>query len=91
MRSRYSAFAKRDAGYLLRTWATETRPLDLGDLSEREWTGLTIHDSGVEGGDSGHVRFSAEYVSRGRKGVMHETSRFRRENGAWIYVDGESS
>src|SRR5690606_41880378 len=45
MRSRYSAFVVRDAGYLLRTWHPRTRPgrLDL-DPAVR-WRGLVILDT----------------------------------------------
>ena len=89
MRARYSAFAKRDAAFLLKSWAPETRPLDLGDLSDREWLGLTIKESGLSGPDAGYVRFAARYREGGRKGVLKERSRFRRENGLWMYVDGQ--
>lgn len=88
MRARYSAFAKGDAAYLLRTWAPETRPTALGDLWDRAWIGLTIEEHGLDGPDAAFVRFTARYRIGGRKGALRERSRFRREDGAWLYVDG---
>ncbi|MCI4666178.1 MAG: hypothetical protein MRY74_15810 [Neomegalonema sp.] len=90
MRSRYSAFAKADATYLLRSWAPETRPLTLGDLGGRRWLSLTIEEHGETGPDQGFVRFAARYAEGGRRGVLREQSRFRREGARWLYVDGEA-
>ncbi|MGW5660559.1 YchJ family protein [Streptomyces sp. NPDC003758] len=87
MRSRYSAFVRRDAGYLLRTWHPRTRPARL-DLDPRmRWTGLEILGT-TEGSafhSTGTVTFRASY----RGGSLHERSRFKRVDGAWVYVDGE--
>ncbi len=87
MRSRYSAFVRGDAAYLLRTWHPRTRPGRL-DLDPRtKWTGLEILDT-AEGSafhPTGTVTFRASY----RGGSLHERSRFERVDGAWVYVDGE--
>lgn len=87
MRSRYSAFVKRDAGYLLRTWHPRTRPARL-DLDPRmRWTGLEILDTAAGSAfhGTGTVTFRASY----RGGSLHERSRFERVDGAWVYVDGD--
>lgn len=42
MRSRFSAFAVGDAGYLLRTWHPRTRPEELRIDPEVVWTSLQI-------------------------------------------------
>ncbi|MEV6049939.1 YchJ family metal-binding protein [Streptomyces sp. NPDC052107] len=87
MRSRYSAFVKGDAGYLLRTWHPQTRPEGL-DLDPRmRWTGLEILDTtdGSAFHSTGTVTFRASY----RGGSLHERSRFERVDGAWVYVDGD--
>ncbi|SBT95649.1 SEC-C motif-containing protein [Streptomyces sp. DI166] len=87
MRSRYSAFVRLDAGYLLRTWHPRTRPGQL-DLDPRmRWTGLEILDTsdGSAFHSTGTVTFRASY----RGGSLHERSRFERVDGAWVYVDGE--
>lgn len=95
MRARYSAFALRNAAYLLKTWAAETRPTSLGRLDDRDWLGLTIEHapppSDHAGEAVGVVRFAARWrdPATASKGVLRETSRFRREHGLWLYVDGE--
>jgi SEC-C motif-containing protein len=92
MRSRYSAFALGDAGYLLATWHPSTRPhrLDLDD--DVRWTGLEIR--AATGGSllaaDGTVEFRASYVRDRRPGTQHEHSRFLRDGGRWYYLDGVS-
>ncbi|MFH9007826.1 YchJ family protein [Streptomyces afghaniensis] len=87
MRSRYSAFVKGDAGYLLRTWHPRTRPGTLELDPRMRWTGLEILDAsdGSAFHSAGTVEFRASY----RGGSLHERSRFERVDGAWVYVDGE--
>jgi SEC-C motif-containing protein len=87
MRSRYAAFVRGDAGYLLRTWHPDTRPGRL-DLDPRmRWTGLEIlgRTDGSAFHSTGTVTFRASY----RGGSLLERSRFERVDGAWVYVDGE--
>lgn len=87
MRSRYSAFVKGDAKYLLRTWHPRTRPGRLELDPGMRWTGLEILDT-VDGSAfhaTGVVEFRASY----RGGELRERSRFERVEGAWVYVDGE--
>lgn len=86
MRARYSAFARGDVVFLLKTWSRSTRPRQLTlDLREK-WLGLTIEAVDEK---AATVRFAARYEADGRAGVLRETSRFRREDGAWVYVDGD--
>ncbi|MEG3629265.1 YchJ family protein [Streptomyces poriticola] len=87
MRSRYSAFVRRNAEYLLRTWHPRTRPgrLDLDPMMR--WTGLEILDTadGSAFHSTGTVTFRASH----RGGSLHERSRFERVDGLWVYVGGE--
>ncbi|MFI6854810.1 YchJ family protein [Streptomyces sp. NPDC050416] len=87
MRSRYCAFVKGDAGYLLRTWHPRTRPATLELDPRMRWTGLEILDTsdGSAFHSAGTVEFRASY----RGGSLHERSRFERVDGAWVYVHGE--
>jgi SEC-C motif-containing protein len=87
MRSRYSAFVQRDAGYLLRTWHPRTRPARIDFDPGMRWTGLEILDTtdGSAFHTTGTVTFRAAY----RGGSLHERSRFERVDGAWVYVDGD--
>ncbi|OBI35210.1 YchJ family protein [Mycobacterium colombiense] len=89
MRSRYSAFAYRDADYLFRTWHPRTRPADVTVDPGITWTGLRVIDTlaGGPGDDSGEVEFTARYESGGRAGKLHERSRFERRAGRWFYLD----
>lgn len=90
MRSRYSAFALHEAAYLLRTWHPATRPATL-DLDPRlTWVGLEIVATEAGGPDdvNGVVEFRAHHRIAGEAGVLHEVSRFRRQDGGWRYVRG---
>ncbi|MFE2074890.1 YchJ family protein [Streptomyces misionensis] len=87
MRSRYCAFVKGDAQYLLRTWHPRTRPERL-DLDPRmRWTGLEILDT--DGGSAFHTTGTVAFRASYRGGALHERSRFERVDGAWVYVDGD--
>ncbi|GAA0617887.1 YchJ family protein [Halomonas beimenensis] len=88
MRSRYSAFALGLTDYLLESWAAETRPASLPADDGTRWVRLEILDHG-ESGDEGRVHFRATFREGRRWGVLEERSRFRREAGRWVYVDGE--
>lgn len=89
MRSRYTAYVRGDAAYVLNTWARATRPAAL-DLSDgREWLGLTVEAAPTPDAGVGTVRFTARYRLRGETRKLSETSRFAREDGRWVYVDGD--
>ena len=88
MRSRYSAFALGDVGYLLRTWHPTGRPRSLTLDPALQWTRLAVLET-RDGGlfdATGTVRFRAMYLQDGRRGVLAETSRFVRQDGSWTYV-----
>lgn len=95
MRSRYSAYALAQGHgaaprgmteYLMTTWHPSTAPGDL-ELGPMRWTGLDILNQETRG-DAGVVEFVAHHKANGRAGQLHEVSRFVREAGAWLYVDG---
>jgi SEC-C motif-containing protein len=93
MRSRYTAFVLRDAEYLLSTWDAAERPprLDL-KKDQTEWLGLEIlrTESGGEQDGEGRVEFIARFRLHGVEQALHENSRFRRQDGRWLYVDGDT-
>lgn len=95
MRSRFTAFARGNLDHIHNTHAREER-----DTAERsavrntfstvEWIKLEILDT-VAGGvddDTGIVEFAAHYRQDGQNGIHGERSKFRRDDGRWIYVDG---
>ena len=90
MRSRFTAFARGDAHYLLATWHPSTRPRRLSLDAAQQWERLEV--LAVSGGglfdSAGTVEFRAHYLRAGRPGHQHERSRFLRADGAWRYLDG---
>ena len=91
MRSRYSAFALLDEEYLLRTHHRSTAPASLDLDPAMEWRRLDIVGTSNGGpfDTEGTVEFKAYYRHGNERGVLHENSRFVRENGRWFYVDGD--
>jgi len=91
MRSRYSAYATGQPDYVFRTWHPRTRPVDISPVPDVTWVSLEILRT-VDGGvsdDTGVVEFRAGYDSADGRQVLHETSRFERRAGRWVYVDGD--
>ena len=90
MRSRYVAYALGLESYLLATWHSSTRPADLKlDEDPPRWLGLTIKRHELQGKDRATVEFIARYKIGGRAYRLHEISRFIREDGRWLYIDGD--
>lgn len=91
MRSRYSAFATGDTDYLLRSWHPRTRPATVALDPGLRWDRLEIIATSAGGmlHTEGTVEFRAHYRTGAGPGVLHETSRFVRHEGRWVYLDGE--
>lgn len=90
MRSRYSAFALGDSGYLLQTWHPDTRPRDLDLDPDLQWRRLDIVGTSAGGplDTEGTVHFKAYWRAPEGRGVQEENSRFLRLDGRWYYLDG---
>ncbi|MDP2266821.1 MAG: YchJ family metal-binding protein [Thiobacillus sp.] len=91
MRSRYSAFVLGLEDYLRATWHPDTRPaaLELDAEPSPQWLGLTIKSHTPLDDSHATVEFIARYKLNGRAFKLHETSRFEKVDGRWLYVDGE--
>lgn len=89
MRSRYSAFVLRQADYLLATWHPATRPADLDFDPGQRWLGLQVLAHQRQDDSHATVAFVARSKLAGRAQRLAETSRFVREDGRWLYVDGD--
>jgi SEC-C motif-containing protein len=89
MRSRYSAYVLGLIDYLLATWHPSTAPGDL-ELQPVKWLGLEVRHAEMTG-DAGVVEFVARCKVGGRAERMEETSRFVRQDGRWLYIDGQTS
>jgi len=92
MRSRYTAYVLKLEDYLLATWHPSTRPKQL-DLASapRRWLGLKVLGRESAAADAATVAFIARYKASGCVHEFQETSRFVREDGRWLYVDGAVS
>ncbi|HRL23032.1 MAG TPA: YchJ family metal-binding protein [Alcaligenes sp.] len=90
MRSRYSAFVRNDLAYLLDTWHPSTRPATLEpNPTGLQWLGLQVRRHEQSNADTATVEFVARSRLNGRANRLHETSRFVREQGRWLYIDGQ--
>ena len=96
LRSRYTAFANGNTGYLVETLTPDVRDTfdqieAEGTAAEAEWTGLTLRT--ITGGgvddDTGTIEFVANFRLRGERRVHHELSQFRREDGRWLCAGGQ--
>jgi SEC-C motif domain protein len=91
MRSRYSAFVLLNEPYLLATWHPTTRPGSVTFDADMKWLGLKIVAT-TTAEETAQVEFVARFrVGGASASRLHERSRFVRESGVWLYLDGEQS
>ncbi|MDO9378851.1 MAG: YchJ family protein [Nocardioidaceae bacterium] len=90
MRSRFSAFAAVNPAYLLATWHPSTRPASLELDADRRWYRLDVLATSAGGpfDTDGVVEFCAFHRGPEGRGQQRERSRFVREDGRWLYLDG---
>ena len=91
MRSRYTAYVRGHENHLFRTWHPATRPADVRPDHGVTWLGLEVvrTEAGGPEDDHGTVTFAARYRTARGEHVLHETSRFERRAGRWVYRDGD--
>lgn len=92
MRSRYVAYALGLGDYLAATWHPRSRPPQPDVAAEAGiWQKLEIlhSEAGSENDAEGRVEFKAHWLIGSRRGYLHETSRFLKEDGRWYYLDGQ--
>jgi SEC-C motif-containing protein len=95
MRSRYTAYVRGAIDYIVDTHDPVKREDVDRDAATKwskqaKWLGLEIVSSaGGEADSEGAVEFIARYQLGGQARMHHERSRFRKEGGAWFYVDGQ--
>lgn len=87
MRSRYSAFVLDVRAYLLDTWHTSQRPVEIEPPEPGlRWLGLDVRRVEMLGEDRGIVAFVARSKLGGRAHRLEEVSEFVREGGRWFYL-----
>lgn len=95
MRSRYTAFCRKNTDYLIATTAPgkgepERLRQELNQtMASTRWLGLKVIDSGMKGPDRGWVEFAAFFSQGGVPGQLHESSSFLKIEGRWVYGEGE--
>ncbi|MCW8108692.1 YchJ family metal-binding protein [Alteromonas ponticola] len=92
MRSRYTAYCTHNYFYILNTYASVKRQ----QLSQKEledaaqdtiWLHLEIVSPAI--GQDDQVEFKAWSKERNTVFLLHETSRFIKEQEQWRYLDGQ--
>ena len=83
MRSRYTAFVRQRAGYLLATWHPAHRPAALDFEPGAKWLGLEVRGHRVTGADTAEVEFVARHRVGGRA-VVVEGPAVVTEASGWI-------
>jgi SEC-C motif-containing protein len=97
MRSRYSAYVKKEIGYIL----TSLHPDHRADYDEKsskawaesaEWHGISILKAVGGGADDeeGQVEFAVSYTEKGLKQEHHELSTFKKKDGTWYFATGKT-
>lgn len=96
MRSRYSAYVKKEITYLINTTHPTTRKkLEYKDIeqwaNQVNFINLTIGkiSSGLLKDKTGKVEFTATYIANDTRETQHEFSRFKKHQGKWFYLDGK--
>ena len=91
MRSRYSAFVLEREAYLLNSWAPAFRPERIEFEPGVKWLGLEVRSHRQTGADNAEVEFVArQKPQQGGAVRLHERSRFVREAGRWLYLNGDA-
>lgn len=98
MRSRFSAYATRKVDYLIQTTSEEERAkIDREELEGycRAVSCISLKVVRTEQGgpqdETGTVLFHASLQINGKRMLHRELSRFKREEGRWVYVDGDTN
>ena len=96
MRSRYSAFVKREYDYIWNTHDEKTRDEiskeEIKDWSNNStWIGLEIlnTENGLEEDETGVVEFVANYSVNDQKCRHHEKSDFVKVDNNWFFREGK--
>lgn len=94
MRSRYSAYVRQDAAYLVATWHSSQRFPDLQQrlsesFADTQWLSLNVTrcNQGSHANEA-FVTFFARYREKSQVMAIHERSRFLHEDHRWYYTDG---
>jgi SEC-C motif-containing protein len=92
MRARFSAYVLNATDFLLSSWDENTRPnrSELNQDEQLKWKKLSVirTEKGKETDETGLVEFIAQGQASDQVISLHETSRFKWQDGRWFYIDG---
>ena len=93
MRSRFSAYALKDAKYVFSTYAQTQQAAnpvrEIKDFANScRFTKLSVLET-EHNEQEGFVEFKANYFYQNLYCELHEKSRFIKEDGLWRYLDGD--
>jgi SEC-C motif-containing protein len=93
MRSRYSDYVLCNMEYLMTSHHSSTRPVKDKDeilkwTKSVKWLGLEVMNSsdGNVSDIEGTVEFKAHFEENGASEIIHEHSKFVKENKHWVYL-----
>jgi SEC-C motif-containing protein len=94
MRSRYTAHVCKDMPHILRTMRGKSLKLFDAEKTKDEWfeqcvwNKLEIIDAPAveKNSKDGVVEFKAHFTLQGKAEVLHERSKFSKEDNQWFYV-----
>jgi SEC-C motif-containing protein len=96
MRSRYTAYVEHAVDYIIGTCIRKGEAdIDVKqtrDWSEKSrWLGLKIIsvEKGEAADTEGTVEFEAAYERDGLRDIHHERARFKKQEGRWLYDEGD--
>lgn len=98
MRSRYAAYKMHNPDYIIQTTHPENPKKEKSDAlwkkRVREFSEMTNFEKlevldFSDGVEKAHVTFTAHMVQNGSDVTFTEKSEFLKEEGVWLYFDGE--
>lgn len=95
MRSRYTAFTLSKIEYLAHTMLGKAlKKFNFHGLEDWlkivKWQSLTVIKTELKTPTQGFVTFEARYLERETPSIIREKSEFKKMDGKWFYVDGNS-
>lgn len=97
MRSRYTAHVLKDMPHIVRTMRGRALKLFDEEKTYSEWFQQTVWNKleiieappVTTHSKDGIVEFKAHYTFQNEEGVLHERSKFSKEDGVWYYIAGQ--
>ncbi|QTA83984.1 SEC-C motif-containing protein [Desulfonema limicola] len=97
IRSRYSAYVKKEIDYIAETVHPDQRQEDSRKTIENwaentQWHKLEILECSQGGPEdiTGSVEFTADYTEKGKKRKHHELAVFKKFEDQWYFFDGKA-